>query len=206
MGVSPGFCGFSPLRPGEEKTAVRESVRPPGSSSGPHRGLSNPHTPELQGLTWLGSCSQEGPSSWPIPIPESWGDRAERSKERSGTWREQTDKILDRVELTWLLGFSTPSIAWGRDEQVRDLITLISEPAPENQLQAPSFYSRTPAVPSLPCPKPFCAAAPVWGTTQVNWMMLKWKWPPGSSTLPHLFLPSLHISLHSAWLDSNVGR
>lgn len=34
---------------------------------------------------------------------------------------EQTDKEpLDRVGLTWLLGLSIPSIAWGRGERVRD--------------------------------------------------------------------------------------
>lgn len=38
-----------------------------------------------------------------------------------GAWVEQTDtEPLDRAGLTWLLGLSIPSIAWGREEQVRD--------------------------------------------------------------------------------------
>lgn len=49
----------------------------------------------LQSLTWLGSCSWEGATFQPIPIPESWGDRARGFKGDHGLG-SRNKEIADR--------------------------------------------------------------------------------------------------------------
>lgn len=39
----------------------------------PRTPLCYPH-PSFPHLTWLGSSTQEGPDSQPVPVPKPWGD------------------------------------------------------------------------------------------------------------------------------------
>lgn len=86
---------------------------------------------EPQSLTWLGSYSREGATSQPVPIPESWGDRARGNMGDLGLG--STDKeILTGRQRTGLPGF------WGFPP-LQSLGERLAGEGPRSPALGPSF-------------------------------------------------------------------
>lgn len=104
---------------------------------GPHISypLKDPPTPRAPGPHLVGLLAHSH--------SQILGRQRKRDQERSRAWGQQTENVImdrdwDRVGLTWLLGFSTLSKAWGRDEQVRGPEASTQKFSPYSQLPPPS--------------------------------------------------------------------